>query len=555
MANTGRCPKCGGKLERKAHGVYHVDRCKACDYQVNVETGSVIPGHNADLRESLFLNCPNCSARLSTPKNRGLLTLDCPYCLHKWNFDTGAPKTSETQWSAKCPQCGKASLVNKNEGPRKITCPHCQKLWRFQSDTGEHLPDAEILNDTTAALICPQCGAKNKVPRGKGNLLVTCARCGRQSYLLGDPNFGKTAETPKTAPKAAPKTAPKATPKAAPKTEPKAAPKAAPKANGPGFFEQARTNARARTTQTRTEIQRAENSLLLHLIGMNHIQWFSERSFYDMVSDPGFGGIDFNVHAEGVQIRFFDRKGYDLSNPDVNFKRIKNNNREEWGADAIDKEFDRLESPAARKAFRTKLLTDYISKIPYLDVDPKIGRATFNGVPYGAPQEPKAAPKGEPESAPQTEEAVPQAGIFGGVANFFRERKDGVESEIELVTGSPMNRKLGEAFSDALREFLPEITDYNYLKVSVFKKDCHADLYYYDSEGHLQSKRVKMLDINVCYNFMKTCFDEDKLYSELHSLKAKKKVRDEIYEVLSANYPFLYRHPDRAILVILEHLM
>lgn len=225
MAEKRICPDCGQPMSRTTQGANTVDACKKCGYQINISTGKVIRGHNAKIGQQQFLNCPNCNARLSAPKNQGLMQLDCPYCLHNWPFDTGEPIPNESQWHTPCPKCGKAVLVNKNEGPRKITCPHCQQVWRFQSDTGEHLPDATVIGDKII-VTCPKCGRGNRVPTGQGNLRITCRGCDSQFYLSGDPalNQPSTAKTPQYRPQPKSSPEPQSRPEPQPQTRPQGTP-------------------------------------------------------------------------------------------------------------------------------------------------------------------------------------------------------------------------------------------------------------------------------------------------------------------------------------------
>ena len=188
MSRSNKCPDCGHPLTRNSHGAISVDICTNCGYQINLETGRVVHAHTASEKEEQFIYCPQCNAYLSAPKNYGLMELECPYCLHSWDFDTGTPDDEDDapEWQTDCPKCNGGVLITKNEGPRKIICPHCQEIFRFHSDTGEHLPDAVVV-DNTVVVTCPECGSKNRVPHGKGNLRITCAQCNHRFYLSGTP--------------------------------------------------------------------------------------------------------------------------------------------------------------------------------------------------------------------------------------------------------------------------------------------------------------------------------------------------------------------------------
>jgi len=223
MPIGNRCPECGGKLNRTTYGVNSVDACSKCGYQVNVNTGEVTNTAKVKLGQELFLNCPNCNARLYTAKNQGNTELNCPYCAHKWRYNTGDPIPNENQWGTNCPKCGEAVLINKNEGSRKITCPHCQQTWRFHTDTGEHLPDVDVREDCMIAT-CPECGTKNRVPRGKGNLRVKCGVCTHQFYLLGDPALRKAPEAPQPQPRPEPQPRPQPQPRPEPQPRPQPQP-------------------------------------------------------------------------------------------------------------------------------------------------------------------------------------------------------------------------------------------------------------------------------------------------------------------------------------------
>lgn len=328
--------------------------------------------------------CPQCGKKMTTFNHDGTTLLSCAKCGRQLNVKTGSVTQTETMKPGEkaftnCPSCGVRLAYKKNVGVRKLSCPFCAREWRMQTDTGEISANASVGTDGLIMTACPKCGAQNRVPGGKGNLLITCGRCSHQYYLHGAPSAKKEEKmaAPKTATKAAPQVK-TAAPKAAPQT--KAQP---PKEKNPGFFDRMRANAEERKEREAAEIEKAENSFLIHLFGMKLIEHFVKQDFYDMISDSRFGGMDFDVNADGFVWKIFSRDWKMISkDPYFKFKDIKKVNREEWGADIIDKELEHLEFPAARKAMRNKLLTGYVGKVPYLDVDLKIGRVTFNGKPH-----------------------------------------------------------------------------------------------------------------------------------------------------------------------------
>lgn len=131
------------------------------------------------------------------------------------------------------------------------------------------------------------------------------------------------------------------------------------------------------------EVKAAEQSHLVYLFGMKFIEIFGGREFYDNAIGCNIEGIDFYVNVEGFGYKVFTRDWKIVTEePCFEFSKIKALNREEWGADIIDKEPDRVDNPKARKAMLKALMTDYIAKIPFFDVDVKIARATFNRKPF-----------------------------------------------------------------------------------------------------------------------------------------------------------------------------
>lgn len=131
------------------------------------------------------------------------------------------------------------------------------------------------------------------------------------------------------------------------------------------------------------EIKQAEQSHLIYLFGMKMIEVYGSREFYNTARECNLEGIDFDVNAEGFSYKMFTKDWKIISEePCHEFSKLKAVNREEWGAEMIDKEPDRVDNPKARKAMLKVLMTDYISKIPFFDVDVKIARATFNGKPF-----------------------------------------------------------------------------------------------------------------------------------------------------------------------------
>lgn len=390
MVGKEKCPRCGNAMSRMAHGSNQVDVCRKCSYTVNTRTGTVITAPDFKFGQSLFLNCPSCNARLRTKKNNGIQDLDCPYCLHRWRFDTGAPSPDAPTWQTKCPQCGELYHINKNEGARKITCPNCQKIWRFQSDTGEYLPDADV-SGSHILVTCPKCRTTNRVPAGKGNLRITCGGCTHKFYLSGDPALAKKQAEPSYS---------TAVPKASVKSEAhheEDIPQAGFFTGVKTFFQKSKEAAEDRKSREAAEIRLAENSLLVYLFGTKQIEVLSQQDAYEMFADPTVGGMDIDVQADGFRIRWFTKDWKVIDTTTMTFRHIKDINTDEWGASVIDPLLEHLEFPAARAAMQRVLMTDYIGKIPYLNVNPKIGRVTFNGKPYGAVWE--AADKAQSDSS------------------------------------------------------------------------------------------------------------------------------------------------------------
>lgn len=167
---------------------------------------------------------------------------------------------------------------------------------------------------------------------------------------------------------------------------------------------------------------------------------------------------------------------------------------------------------------------------------------------------PKTEPKAEPKTAPkQSAQAESRGGFFTGIKEFFREQTENAQNEVALVTGNVMNKTLGESFVRALSEFLPQISDYNYIEVFVEKTTCSAFLYWYE-DGKRHSKLIKRLEYRPYYLNMKSLPGWENCYCEILSSKARKKVRDEIQEILLANYGFLYNLEGKR-LVIMDHLL
>lgn len=169
------------------------------------------------------------------------------------------------------------------------------------------------------------------------------------------------------------------TPNAAP-AEPNYAPPVPPAYNPPAY---APPQQPTYAPPVVDEVKAAEQSHLVYLFGMKFIEIFGGREFYDNAIGCNVEGIDFDVNAEGFGYKVFTRDWKIVTEePCFEFSKIKALNREEWGAEIIDKEPDRVDNPKARKAMLKALMTDYISKIPFFDVDVKIARATFNGKPF-----------------------------------------------------------------------------------------------------------------------------------------------------------------------------
>ncbi len=149
-----------------------------------------------------------------------------------------------------------------------------------------------------------------------------------------------------------------------------------------GFLATIRAAAEEKKSKEAEEKKNAETSLLTHLFGIKIIEVFSEEGFYNDISRHDFGGIDFSIVEDGFNIMMFTSNWKIISDKTYKFKDIKERNRDEWGADIIDKEPDSVKSNAAREVMLDSLLHDYVGKLPYLKIDYKIARATFNGKPY-----------------------------------------------------------------------------------------------------------------------------------------------------------------------------
>lgn len=335
MAEKILCPKCGAKMNSVVHAGNTVLSCKKCSHQINLGTGKVTQADTTKPGEVAFTNCPSCNARLSYKKNVGVKVLTCPFCEHGW---------------------------------------------RIQTDTGEALADAVVSTDGHIITSCPQCGGKNRVPGGKGNLLIRCGGCSHEYYLLGTP----VTTTKRT-------TKPKVTPEA--KTE-------------------------VKTTASSTPKQKVQ---------------------------------------------------------------------------------------------------------------------------------PVPKPSNQEQATSQ------QSGLFTGIKEFIQTQKENAANEVELVTGNVLNKTIGECFVRALSEFLPEISDYNYIEVNVSKNSCAAFLYWRE-DGSLRSKLIKRLEYKPYYLNMREFSGWENCYCEIHSSKARKQVRNEINEILLANYSFLYNLEDKR-LVIMDHLL
>ena len=149
-----------------------------------------------------------------------------------------------------------------------------------------------------------------------------------------------------------------------------------------GIFATIRAATEEKKAKEAEDKKIAEKSLLTHLFGMKIIEVFGEEGFYNDISRPDFGGIDFSVVEDGFNITMFTSNWKIISDKTYKFKNIKDNNRAEWGSDDIDKEPDYIKSRAAQKVMLDSLLQDYVAKLTYLKIDYKIARATFNGKPY-----------------------------------------------------------------------------------------------------------------------------------------------------------------------------
>ena len=148
-----------------------------------------------------------------------------------------------------------------------------------------------------------------------------------------------------------------------------------------GLFDRLRAAIDGESEASAEEIKQAENSILIHIFGMQQVDVLTAQGVYNDISNPYFGGIDYEVKQDGFFVRAFTRNWKIISETYVKFKDIKEANRNEYGDAAIDREPDYVSSNAVCKAMLKKLLTDYIGQVPYLDIDVRIGRVTFNGRP------------------------------------------------------------------------------------------------------------------------------------------------------------------------------
>lgn len=438
MKPLTQCPECGGRLKKAESNGTVIQECTSCDYAINLTTGEVQHIH---LDKYVLICCPKCDGRIYT--NADYMTnkqpeVTCPYCDTKFTPPDTVDQTLKTIEA--CPHCGKENNIPANRGNLNVTCGHCGKKFPFYSGeteliyekqdvcpecggslvnikrngvtikecescsyacntaTGEvyHVeldekyivapcpkcglpimanadirgvkepkigcPICDVIFDYPAAPdgnlktteICPHCGGENRLPANRGKLRAVCTHCTEvfeiytgEKAIVRDPVKQKPVKESK-----------------------------------PGFFDRMQAKAEERKEREAAEIKKAEDSFLIYLFGMKLIEGFSKQDFYNTISDPDFGGMDFDVEADGFVWRWFTRDWREIKgNPYFKFKDIKAVNREEWGADIIDKELEYIEFPAARRAMRDKLLTDYVGKIPFLDVNLKIGRVTFNGKP------------------------------------------------------------------------------------------------------------------------------------------------------------------------------
>ena len=117
----------------------------------------------------------------------------------------------------------------------------------------------------------------------------------------------------------------------------------------------------AKQMEAERERQMVESSMLPHLMGMKIIEMMKSLS-----ANPDFPDglyMDFKVRQDKYEFVVHHPAGY-TDTIDASFMQVKNANRQEWGADVIDKEFDYLFTYAGRERLESILMEKYISKVP-----------------------------------------------------------------------------------------------------------------------------------------------------------------------------------------------
>ena len=117
----------------------------------------------------------------------------------------------------------------------------------------------------------------------------------------------------------------------------------------------------AKQMDAERERQMVESSMLPHLMGMKIIEMMKSLS-----ANPDFPDglyMDFKVRQDKYEFVVHHPAGY-TDTIDASFMQVKNANRQEWGADVIDKEFDYLFTYAGRECLERILMEKYISKVP-----------------------------------------------------------------------------------------------------------------------------------------------------------------------------------------------
>ncbi len=111
-------------------------------------------------------HCPRCGkAYPSTLKNPENKYCDACYKLIQQEKAAAeeAKKQKASAYAHRCPVCGKAYTSAERE-PKDLRCESCKAAASSKSQPTE---EKKIFT-------CPKCGAKNRVPAGKGRIVITC---------------------------------------------------------------------------------------------------------------------------------------------------------------------------------------------------------------------------------------------------------------------------------------------------------------------------------------------------------------------------------------------